>query len=41
MTDAPQVDTEVDDVDEQHAVRLGKREHMLAAGLTLSRSRCR
>ena len=33
MTDAPQVDPEVDDVDEQHAVRLGKREHMLAAGI--------
>lgn len=33
MTDAPQVDTEVDDVDEQHAVRLGKREQMLAAGI--------
>jgi len=33
MTDAPQVDPEVDDVDEQHAVRLGKREHMLAAGM--------
>ena len=31
MTDAPQVDPEVDDVDEQHAVRLGKREQMLAA----------
>ena len=33
MTDAPQVDPEVDDVDEQHAVRLGKREQMLAAGI--------
>ena len=33
MTDAPHVDPEVDDVDEQHAVRLGKREHMLAAGI--------
>ena len=33
MTDAPHVDPEVDDVDEQHAVRLGKREQMLAAGI--------
>jgi lysyl-tRNA synthetase class 2 len=33
MTDAPQVDPEVEDVDEQHAVRLGKREQMLAAGI--------
>ena len=33
MTDAPQVDPEVDDVDEQHAIRLGKREQMLAAGV--------
>lgn len=33
MTDAPHVDPDVDDVDEQHAVRLGKREQMLDAGL--------
>jgi lysyl-tRNA synthetase class 2 len=33
MTDAPTPDPEVDDIDEQHAVRLGKREHMLAAGM--------
>ena len=33
MTDAPTPGPEVDDIDEQHAVRLGKREHMLAAGM--------
>ena len=33
MTDAPTPDPEVDNIDEQHAVRLGKREHMLAAGM--------
>lgn len=33
MTDAATPDPEVDDIDEQHAVRLGKREHMLAAGM--------
>ncbi|MEQ9087035.1 MAG: lysine--tRNA ligase [Pontimonas sp.] len=33
MTDAPHVEPDADDIDEQHAVRLGKREQMLAAGL--------
>ena len=33
MTDAPTPGPEVDDIDEQHAVRLGEREHMLAAGM--------
>jgi len=33
MTDAPHVEHDADDIDEQHAVRLGKREQMLAAGL--------
>lgn len=33
MTDDPQVEPDIDDIDEQHAVRLGKRESMLAAGL--------
>lgn len=33
MTDAPHVEPNADDIDEQHAVRLGKREQMLAAGL--------
>ena len=33
MTDAPHVEPDAEDIDEQHAVRLGKREQMLAAGL--------
>ena len=33
MTDAPHVEPDADDIDEQHAVRLGKREQMLATGL--------
>lgn len=33
MTDAPHLDPEVEDIDEQHAIRLGKREQMLAAGM--------
>jgi len=33
MTDSPHVEPDADDIDEQHAVRLGKREQMLAAGL--------
>lgn len=32
MTDAPHVEPDADDIDEQHAVRLGKREQMLATG---------
>ena len=33
MTDAPHVEPDAEDIDEQHAVRLGKREQMLAVGL--------
>jgi lysyl-tRNA synthetase class 2 len=33
MTDTPQVEPDALDIDEQHAVRLGKREQMLAAGV--------
>jgi lysyl-tRNA synthetase class 2 len=33
MTNAPHVEPDADDIDEQHAVRLGKREQMLATGL--------
>jgi len=33
MTDVPHVEPDADDIDEQHAVRLGKREQMLATGL--------
>ena len=33
MTDTPHVEPDAEDIDEQHAVRLGKREQMLAAGL--------
>jgi lysyl-tRNA synthetase, class II len=33
MTDAPEPDLQPEDIGEQHAVRLGKREAMLAAGL--------
>ena len=32
MTDAPHVEPDAEDIDEQHAVRLAKREQMLAAG---------
>lgn len=33
MTDAPHVEPDAEDIDEQHAVRLAKREQMLAAGV--------
>ncbi|MEL0149352.1 MAG: amino acid--tRNA ligase-related protein, partial [Pontimonas sp.] len=33
MNDAPQIEPDAEDIDEQHAVRLGKREQMLESGV--------